>query len=123
MVSAAYLDVMRLDLVAGREFAAGAREALISASLAEVLFGSPFAALGQPLQTAEPRMETRGNAAGTVEFVRETLMQLYTVRGVFAAPTSCGAAPTASPTCWFRSHYSQERPAPWSICNSNSRCA
>ena len=87
MVTEAYLDVMRLDLVAGREFAAGASEALISAALAEVLFGSPFAALGQPLQTAEPRMEIRGNATGGVaEFVRETFMQLYTVRGVFADP-------------------------------------
>ena len=83
MVTEAYLDVMRLDSRAGVR----GREERLSAALAEVLFGSPFAALGQPLQTAEPRMEIRGNATGGVaEFVRETFMQLYTVRGVFADP-------------------------------------
>ena len=62
----AYLEVMQLDVIAGRRFAEGSRDALISESLAEILFGSPVAALGQPLQTAE--------------------LRLYTVRGVFADP-------------------------------------
>ena len=86
MVSQAYLDVMRLDLIAGRGFGAGSRGALVSASLAELLFGSPVAALGQALQTAEPRMEVRGDESDAAEWVRETYMHLYTVRGVFADP-------------------------------------
>ena len=87
MVSQAYLDVMRLDLIAGRGFGAGSRGALVSASLAELLFGSPVAALGQALQTAEPRMEVlRGDESEEAEWVRETYMHLYTVRGVFADP-------------------------------------
>ena len=87
MVSQAYLDVMRLDLIAGRGFGAGSRGALVSASLAELLFGSPVAALGQALQTAEPRMEVlRGDESEEAEWVREVFMHLYTVRGVFADP-------------------------------------
>ena len=87
MVSQAYLDVMRLDLIAGRGFGAGSRGALVSASLAELLFGSPVAALGHALQTAEPRMEVhRGDESEEAEWVRETYMHLYTVRGVFADP-------------------------------------
>ena len=88
-VSDAYLEVMRLDVIAGRVFAAGSRDALLSASLAEMLFGSPVAALGQPLQTAEPRIrEVRGAFADAdaAAFVRENFMRLYTVRGVFADP-------------------------------------
>ena len=80
----AYLEVMQLDVVAGRRFAAGSRDALISASLAEILFGSPVAALGQPLQTAEPRMAVRG--ASDAVLIRGDFMRLYTVRGVFADP-------------------------------------
>ena len=86
-VSDAYLEVMRLDVIAGRVFAAGSRDALLSASLAEMLFGSPVAALGQPLQTAEPRIrEVRGAFADAAASVRENFMRLYTVRGVFADP-------------------------------------
>ena len=53
-----YLDVMQLELVAGSRShsIAGARDALISEYVAELLFGSPGEALGQPLQTAEPRV-------------------------------------------------------------------
>ena len=80
----AYLEVMQLDVVAGRRFTAGSRDALISASLAEILFGSPVAALGQPLQTAEPRMAVRG--ASDAVLIRGDFMRLYTVRGVFADP-------------------------------------
>ena len=83
--SEAYLDVMRLDLIAGRELAAGSRDALISETLAEMLFGSPVEALGQPLQTAQPRLEIRGEV--TEDFIREAVFTpLYTVRGVFADP-------------------------------------
>ena len=86
-VSDAYLEVMRLDVIAGRVFAAGSRDALLSASLAEMLFGSPVAALGQPLQTAEPRIrEVRGAFPDAAASVRDHLMRLYTVRGVFADP-------------------------------------
>ena len=80
----AYLEVMQLDVIAGRRFAAGSRDALISASLAEILFGSPLAALGQPLQTAEPGMAV-GGASGAAR-IRDDFMRLYTVRGVFADP-------------------------------------
>ena len=86
-VSEAYLEVMRLDVIAGTVFASGSRDALLSASLAEMLFGSPAAALGQPLQTAEPRIrEVRGAFPEAAAFVRDHLMRLYTVRGVFADP-------------------------------------
>ena len=85
-VSEEYLDIMDLDVVAGRRFTAGSRDALLSASLAEVLFGSPVAALGQPLQTAAPRIEIRGDVPESEAFIREELSQLYTVRGVFADP-------------------------------------
>ena len=80
----AYLDVMQLDVIAGRRFAAGSRDALISASLAGILFGSPVAALGQPLLNAEPGMAVRG--ASGAALVRGDFMRLYTVRGVFADP-------------------------------------
>ena len=80
----AYLEVMQLDVIAGRRFSAGSRDALISASLAEILFGSPVAALGQPLQTAEPRIAVQG--ASGAALVRGDFMRLYTVRGVFADP-------------------------------------
>ena len=51
-----YLEVMQLELIAGIHFTADARDVLVSESLAEMLFGSPGEALGQPLQTAEPRV-------------------------------------------------------------------
>ena len=83
--SDAYRDVMRLELIAGREPAAGTHDVLISESLADVLFGSPVAALGQPMQTAKPRLKIRGDAAA--DFIRRDMpAALYTVRGVFADP-------------------------------------
>ena len=85
-VSDAYREVMRLDLIAGRPFTAGSRDALISLSLAEMLFGSSIAALGQPLQTAAPHMEVRGDFPDAAAFVRDNFMSLYVVRGVFADP-------------------------------------
>ena len=83
--SAAYLDVMGLELIAGREPAAGSHDVLISESLADVLFGSPVASLGQPMQTAKPRLEIRGDV--TADFIRRDVRAaLYTVRGVYADP-------------------------------------
>ena len=84
--SEAYLDIMDLDVVAGRRFTGGSGDALLSASLAEVLFGSPVAALGQPLQTAVPRIEIRGDVPDDAAFFRERFSRVYTVRGVFADP-------------------------------------
>ncbi len=96
-VDETYLDVMQLELVAGSHFTAGGRDALVSESLAELLFGSPFEALGQPLQTAQPRVverrgdwtevvDSKGEVVGFDDFIRKTLMHLYTIRGVFADP-------------------------------------
>ena len=85
-VSDEYLDIMALDVVAGSRFTAGSRDALLSASLAEMLFGSSLAALGQPLQMAVPRLEIRGHYPDSAALVREELAQVYTVRGVFADP-------------------------------------
>ena len=83
--SEAYLDVMRLELIAGREPAARSHDVLISESLADVMFGSPVEALGQPMQTAKPRLEIQGDV--TADFIRTAApTALYTVRGVFADP-------------------------------------
>ena len=83
-VSDDYVDIMNLDLIAGSRFTAGSRDALLSASLAELLFGSPAAALGQPLQGTVPRIEVRGHVPAA--FIRDELSRVYTVRGVFADP-------------------------------------
>ena len=85
-VSDEYLDIMDLEIVAGSRFTSGNRDALLSTSLAEVLFGTAVAALGQPLQTAVPRLEVRGDFPGAEAFIRERFSQVYTVRGVFADP-------------------------------------
>ncbi len=85
-VSEAYLDIMDLDVVVGSGFTGGSGDALVSASLAEVLFGSPVAALGQPLQTAVPRIEIRGSFPDDDAFFRDRFSRAYTVRGVFADP-------------------------------------
>ncbi|MDD9988711.1 MAG: ABC transporter permease [Spirochaetaceae bacterium] len=85
-VSEAYLDIMDLDVVVGSGFTGGSGDALLSASLAEVLFGSPVAALGQPLQTAVPRIEIRGSFPDHDAFFRDRFSRAYTVRGVFADP-------------------------------------
>ena len=67
-----YLQVMGLELVAGSAFseaevAAGARPALISATLAEMLFGSPAAALGNTIAAGgRHRHRAEGRRAGWV---------------------------------------------------------
>ena len=86
-VAETYLDVMALDLIAGSGFVAGSRDALISASLAGLLFGSPVAALGQPLQTAVPRIEIQGGVSPLLSGIFEELFTpVFTVRGVYEDP-------------------------------------
>ena len=83
-----YLDVMGLEMVAGSAFTAddvaqGAREALVSVTMAEVLFGSPVEALGQVIQPpASTQAQGQGQGAG-----RQFTPPTYTVRGVFADPS------------------------------------
>lgn len=84
-----YLDVMGLQVVAGSAFtaadvAAGAREAMVSETMAQVLFGSPVEALGQIIQ---PPASTQGAAGGGGRFARRFTPPTYTVRGVFGDPT------------------------------------
>ena len=84
--SESYLRVMGLEIIAGANVDAP-NQAAISATLAEVLFGSAAAALGQTLQTAPPRIEIGGDvSAAEVDRVRRSRMPSYTVRGVFADP-------------------------------------
>ena len=83
-----YLDVMGLEMVAGSAFTAddvaqGAREALVSVTMAEVLFGSPVEALGQVIQPpASTQAQGQGPGAG-----RQFAAPTYTVRGVFDDPS------------------------------------
>lgn len=84
--SESYLRVMGLEIIAGANVDAP-NQAAISATLAEVLFGSAAAALGQTLQTAPPRIEIGGDvSAAEVDRIRRSRMPSYTVRGVFADP-------------------------------------
>ena len=84
--SESYLRVMGLEVIAGANFDAP-NQAAISATLAEVLFGSAAAALGQTLQTAPPRVAIGGEvSAAEVDRIRRSRMSSYTVRGVFADP-------------------------------------
>ena len=96
-VGAEYLQVMGLEPVAGSAFsaaevAAGAREALISASLAELLFGSPAAALGRTIEApADIVFETEGEGlAEVLAQLRRLLSPAFTVRGVYADPGEIG---------------------------------
>jgi putative ABC transport system permease protein len=83
-----YADVMNLDLVAGVFFtaddvAAGAKKALISESLATLVFGSADAALGQTMKTPAPTVAaSSGQVAGIPQ--RGPVMPSFTVCGVFA---------------------------------------
>ena len=83
-----YLDVMGLEVVAGSAFsaadvAAGVREAMLSETMAEVLFGSSLEALGQAIR---PPAATQG-AGGGGGFGRNFTPPTYTVRGVFIDPS------------------------------------
>lgn len=84
-----YLDVMDLRVVAGSAFTAadvaeGVREALVSETMAQVLFGSPVEALGQIIR---PPASTQGGGGGGGGFGRRFTPPTYTVRGVYGDPS------------------------------------
>lgn len=84
-----YLDVMGLQVVAGSAFTAadvaeGVREAMVSETMAQVLFGSPVEALGQIIR---PPASTQGGGGGGGGFGRRFTPPTYTVRGVFGDPS------------------------------------
>ena len=83
----AYAELMNLELLSGANFTApevrsGARKALVSESLATVMFGSPEAAVGQTLKTPSPSGPSApdGQSQG---MVRTMVMPTFTVAGVF----------------------------------------
>jgi putative ABC transport system permease protein len=85
-----YAAVMGLEMVAGSFYTAedvtsGARRAVISASLAEILFGSADAAVGQTLQPPSPTGMTGSvtSRAGTTFIQRAFVMPTFTIVGVF----------------------------------------
>lgn len=83
-----YLDVMGLEVVAGSAFTAadvaeGVRAAMLSETMAEVLFGSPLEALGQVIRPPASRQGTGGGGG----FGRNFTPPTYTVRGVFGDPS------------------------------------
>lgn len=83
-----YLDVMGLEVVAGSAFTAadiaeGVRAAMLSETMAEVLFGSPLEALGQVIRPPASR-QVAGGGGG---FGRNFTPPTYTVRGVFGDPS------------------------------------
>lgn len=83
-----YLDVMGLEIVAGSAFTAadiaeGVRAAMLSETMAEVLFGSPLEALGQVIRPPASRQ----GAGGGGGFGRNFTPPTYTVRGVFGDPS------------------------------------
>lgn len=83
-----YLDVMGLEVVAGSAFTAadvaeGVRAAMLSETMAEVLFGSPLEALGQVIRPPASRQ----GAGGGGGFGRNFTPPTYTVRGVFGDPS------------------------------------
>ena len=84
-----YLDVMGLQVVAGSAFTAadvakGVREALVSQTMAQVLFGAPVEALGQVIR---PPASTQGTGRGGGGFGRRFTPPAYTIRGVFGDPS------------------------------------
>ncbi len=84
-----YLDVMGLEVVAGSAFTAadiaeGVRAAMLSETMAEVLFGSPLEALGQVIRPPASRQGVGGGGGG---FGRNFTPPTYTVRGVFGDPS------------------------------------
>lgn len=84
--SESYVRVMGLEVIAGVNVDAP-NQAVISATLAEILFGSAAAALGQTLRAAPPRIAIRGEVpAAEVDRIRRSRTPSYTVRGVFADP-------------------------------------
>ena len=80
-----YLQVMGLEMAAGSNVETP-DHAVISATLAEVLYGSAAAALGQTLQAASPRMTFGNRTREQAAAMRRAFMPAYTVRGVFRDP-------------------------------------
>lgn len=99
-VGESYLQVMGLELVAGSSLTAAMpasreRQALISATMAEMLFGSPVDAIGQIIRPPMPATPTISMPAGVdvdaavdagIDKLRAALAPPVTVRGVFADP-------------------------------------
>jgi putative ABC transport system permease protein len=101
-VDQGYVDVMNLDIVAGSAFTAedvtaGAKKALISQSLATLVFGSVDAAIGQTMKSPAPTSTSTtasgGQASGASSAAssgaaaptqRGPVMPSFTVCGVFA---------------------------------------
>ena len=94
-VGESYLEVMGLDLVIGSPItaaamAAGERHALISATLAVLLFGSPVDAVGQIVRPPMPDVSIQGGEelqGAVVAMLRDLLSPPITVGGVFADPS------------------------------------
>ena len=93
-VGESYLDVMSLELVLGSPITAammttGERQALVSATLAELLFGSPVEALGQTIRAPMPEISIQGGdelPSSALAMLRDLLSPSFTVRGVFTDP-------------------------------------
>lgn len=88
MASESYAPVMALEVIAGSNVDAP-HQALISSTLAEVMFGSAAAALGQTLTTAPMRITVSGTVLDleeTIASMRRRSTYSYTVRGVFTDP-------------------------------------
>ncbi len=95
-----YAALMGLDLVAGSFFTAddvstGQKKAVVSASLAEILFGSADAAIGKTLKPPAPSTSSTTSTATSSASTGQTapapprgfVMPTYTVVGVFADVT------------------------------------
>ena len=85
--SDSYLQVMGLDMIAGANVVAP-HQAVISATLAEVLYGSAIAAIGQTLRPSPPRVMVSADVSSdaAARIIRSLVGPAYTVRGVFRDP-------------------------------------
>lgn len=100
MASESYARVMGLEMIAGSNVDAP-HQALISATLAEMMFGSAAAALGQTLTTAPMAITFAGRVADLEKKSRACADDRRTPIPYAASSrirTSCGATCTASPT-------------------------
>ena len=95
-VGDSYLEVMGLKLIAGSPLSAvmpatGELQALVSATMAEMLFGSPVDAIGQTIRPPMPATPVISIPDGVdvdavLDKLRAVLAPPVTVRGVFADP-------------------------------------
>lgn len=95
-VGDSYLQVMGLQLIAGSPLnaampATGELQALVSATMAEMLFGSPVDAIGQTIRPPMPATPVISTPDGVdvdavLDKLRAVLAPPVTVRGVFADP-------------------------------------